>query len=318
MKVERKGHGTGRKKNKKGATEGSNSGGEEETPSAKANSESCENSSSAGRYVRLQQPGKENDPASGTPKKIDHQKTDRNVHSQKGDKNKRGKKEKKPKMDITGQEVQDDEGLFQGFRVRKESVKRLKSLAATLKADSTKSEEEIAETLKRERRKAERELAKFRKMVCFNCRQSGHLLIDCPEAKKDPSKEASTKDQAGNHCFKCGSKDHTSRDCKSKRKGADAYAFATCFICKETGHLAKSCPDNPRGLYPKGGGCRFCGSVEHLKADRDRKAAKDEKLEVKLLASCGKVGAGLEDIVDDNPRAAKKAKVKPQKKVVQF
>ena len=41
------------------------------------------------------------------------QKTDRNVHSQKGDKNKRGKKEKKPKMDITGQEVQDDEGLFQ-------------------------------------------------------------------------------------------------------------------------------------------------------------------------------------------------------------
>ena len=59
---------------------------------------------------------------------------------------------------------------LQGFRVRKESVKRLKSLAATLKADSTKSEEEIAETLKRERRKAERELAKFRKMVCFNCR----------------------------------------------------------------------------------------------------------------------------------------------------
>jgi len=320
MKVERKGHGTGRKKNKnkKGATEGSNSGGEEETPSAKANSESCENSSSAGKYVRLQQPGKENEPASGTPKKIDHQKTDRNVHSQKGDKNKRGKKEKKPKMDITGQEVQDDEGLFQGFRVRKESVKRLKSLAATLKADSTKSEEEIAETLKRERRKAERELAKFRKMVCFNCRQSGHLLIDCPEAKKDPSKEASTKDQGGNHCFKCGSKDHTSRDCKSKRKGADAYAFATCFICKETGHLAKSCPDNPRGLYPKGGGCRFCGSVEHLKADCDRKAQKDERMEVKLFGRTS--SAGLEDVMDDEyPRPAKKNKIeKTNKKVVQF
>ena len=114
MKVERKGHGTGRKKNKnkKSATEGSNSGGEE-TPPAKSNSESCENSSSAGKYVRLQQPGKENEPAAGTPPKKDHQKTDRNVHSQKSDKNKRGKKEKKPKMDITGQEVQDDEGLFQ-------------------------------------------------------------------------------------------------------------------------------------------------------------------------------------------------------------
>ena len=29
------------------------------------------------------------------------------------------------------------------------------------------------------------------------------------------------------------------------------------FNCLQTGHLAKACPDNPRGLYPKGGGCRF-------------------------------------------------------------
>lgn len=31
------------------------------------------------------------------------------------------------------------------------------------------------------------------------------------------------------------------------------YNFATCFICKEQGHIAKQCPDNQRGLYPKGG-----------------------------------------------------------------
>ena len=80
--------------------------------------------------------------------------------------------------------------------------------------------------------------------------------------------------------------------------------------------MAKSCPDNPRGLYPKGGGCRFCGSVEHLKADCNRKAAKDEKLEVKLF---GRVGAGLEDVVDDLKKKDKaNAGGKPLKKVVSF
>ena len=67
-------------------------------------------------------------------------------------------------------------------------------------------------------------------------------------------------------------------------------------------------------LYPKGGGCRFCGSVEHLKADFNRKAAKDEKLEVKLF---GRVGAGLEDVVDDLKKKDKVAG-KPLKKVVSF
>ena len=84
------------------------------------------------------------------------------------------------------------------------------------------------------------------------------------------------------HCFKCGEDSHTSKDCVSKLKGADAYRFAVCFICKEVGHLAKSCSDNPKGLYPKGGGCKFCGSVEHLKADCTRKAQKDKRQEVTL------------------------------------
>ena len=30
------------------------------------------------------------------------------------------------------------------------------------------------------------------------------------------------------------------------------YPFAHCFICGESGHLSRSCPDNPRGLYPNG------------------------------------------------------------------
>ena len=30
------------------------------------------------------------------------------------------------------------------------------------------------------------------------------------------------------------------------------FPYAKCFICGEIGHLSRSCPDNPRGLYPKG------------------------------------------------------------------
>ena len=30
------------------------------------------------------------------------------------------------------------------------------------------------------------------------------------------------------------------------------YPYAKCFICKEIGHIARSCPDNPRGLFPNG------------------------------------------------------------------
>ena len=46
--------------------------------------------------------------------------------------------------------------------------------------------------------------------------------------------------------------------------------------------MAKACPDNPKGLYPNGGGCVFCGSVEHLKRDCPRKLEKDLKSGVKL------------------------------------
>lgn len=34
------------------------------------------------------------------------------------------------------------------------------------------------------------------------------------------------------------------------------FPYAKCFICNEMGHLSRSCPDNPRGLYPKGKGKR--------------------------------------------------------------
>ena len=107
----------------------------------------------------------------------------------------------------------------------------------------------MKEILKKERRKAEKSLAYSKKNVCYQCRQPGHMLIECPQSSKSA---AGKKMNSINKCFKCGSTEHTSKNCHSKLQGADAYRFANCFVCGQTGHLAKACPDNPKGLYPKG------------------------------------------------------------------
>jgi zinc finger CCHC domain-containing protein 9 len=81
------------------------------------------------------------------------------------------------------------------------------------------------------------------------------------------------------------------------------YPYATCFICKESGHLSKSCPENPLGLYPNGGGCAFCASVEHFKRDcPDRKANSKGKPRWKINLSTASGSADADDaIVLDDP-----------------
>ncbi len=44
----------------------------------------------------------------------------------------------------------------------------------------------------------------------------------------------------------------------------DIYTFAECFLCRQTGHLTRTCPSNPRGIYPHGGGCFRCGDKTHM------------------------------------------------------
>ncbi|XP_075235170.1 uncharacterized protein LOC142332567 [Lycorma delicatula] len=142
---------------------------------------------------------------------------------------------------------------FQGFAVKKEDAERLCKLKKDL-LNKGVPRKEIETALQVERRRAEKALTREKKVVCFKCRKFGHNMAECPECE-DPN----------GICFKCGSTEHSVRECRVVQN--DSFKFAHCFICQDQGHIARQCPDNPRGLYPKGGACKICGDVTHLKKD---------------------------------------------------
>ena len=171
MKIERKGKGTGRKKNKRKQVE---------------DTENCEN---VDNFQNKRQKYEY--------KQTNHQQNTSIKGSNNDNRTGRGNKDKNKKVlkDLTGQIVGEGEGLFQGFRVKKQDVKRLQILQKELKNDKSLKQEDVNATLKRERRKAERQLANYHKIVCYNCRKPGHLLADCPDAnncnKATENKQAS-------------------------------------------------------------------------------------------------------------------------------
>ncbi|KAL0821934.1 hypothetical protein ABMA28_005326 [Loxostege sticticalis] len=167
---------------------------------------------------------------------------------------------------INGKEV--ELVRFDGFPVMKKDADRLAELKNNMiKKGIPKSE--VQRTMKLERRRAEKALARMKREVCYNCRKGGHNLSDCPELKsKIPGVDAPE-----GVCFKCGSTEHKQFECKVQKD--KEFKFATCFICKEPGHIARQCPDNPKGLYPNGGCCKLCGDVTHLR--KDCPTVKDQK-----------------------------------------
>lgn len=188
------------------------------------------------------------------------------------------------KIMVNGNEVELE--YIDGFPIKKEDAKIINRLKKEMISKGL-PRSEINRTLKLERRKAEKALAREKKKVCFNCRKFGHNLSECPMLS---SKDELVDTAGAGICFKCGSTEHTSFVCRVE-KGQN-FKFATCFICKEQGHISRQCPDNARGLYPKGGSCRVCGDVTHLKRDCPQFQDQQKKEEAKFY---------VDTIHDGNP-----------------
>ncbi|XP_044030547.1 zinc finger CCHC domain-containing protein 9 [Siniperca chuatsi] len=169
--------------------------------------------------------------------------------------------------------------------------------------------EEVETALKKDRRREDRRIKrqtdKKNNMLCFNCRKPGHGLADCPEADRD-------EEMGRGICYRCGSTEHEIQKCRAKVDPAlGDYPYAKCFICSQTGHLSRSCPDNPKGLYAQGGCCRVCGSVEHFQKDCPEHQASTNSVTVAWLSN--NMSADHEEV----HVPVKKAKPK-QTKVVMF
>ena len=104
----------------------------------------------------------------------------------------------------------------------------------------------------------------------------------------------------GSICYKCGSTDHRIQICPKIKKyitpGQTKIDFgkignlpyANCYVCNKSGHLASFCPESKNGVFPLGGSCRECGSVDHFAADCPTKKKENDG------------GGGSEDGEDSN------------------
>lgn len=174
-------------------------------------------------------------------------------------------------------------------------------LLLTLRPSERRAKAEPKREARREARAAERNAT----TRCFACRGLGHAARDCPSALNaestvlgaDEVARATADVPRGKEtvgiCFRCGSTEHILAKCRrAPPKVGSELPFATCFICAAKvsragsqgiragasvadaplfatqGHLASQCPSNAgRGVYPRGGSCKLCSSVEHLARD---------------------------------------------------
>ncbi|XP_046685226.1 zinc finger CCHC domain-containing protein 9-like [Homalodisca vitripennis] len=194
---------------------------------------------------------------------------------------------------------------FEGFLIKQDDASELKKLRIKLRKQNV-PKEQIKAVMKLERRKAEKALAREKTNVCFHCRKFGHKFSDCPEIKD-------TELSKSGICFKCGSMEHSHFQCKVIQ--SQGFRYAVCFVCKEQGHIARQCPLNPQGQYPKGGSCHLCGEVTHLRKDCP-KATEDNSSNKKVITVEKLKGSNLEEI-EEQPSFNKESNMK-KTSVVKF
>lgn len=146
-----------------------------------------------------------------------------------------------------------------------------------------------------------------KEIMCYQCRQTGHTVANCPSKAKDGAESETL-------CYKCGSTEHALSDCPKRNISERSdLPFATCFLCKEKGHLISGCPKNKKGIYVNGGSCRVCGSQQHLATVCPEKKKKK--------ASDGGKDSDIEDLLEQEiPKVSSSKKKEPKKKrrVVKF
>uniref|UniRef100_A0A0G4HJ28 CCHC-type domain-containing protein n=1 Tax=Chromera velia CCMP2878 TaxID=1169474 RepID=A0A0G4HJ28_9ALVE len=166
---------------------------------------------------------------------------------------------------------------------RRRMYKRLGELKAALRGETTVGGK-VAPSEKKGKKPDFKKEKGQQGVKCLYCREVGHSVKVCRKAKSERAaaekegtedlQEASTavsSSKPSTHltgiCYNCGSKAHSLKACPEPRKPDGSLPFALCFVCKQMGHIVSKCPQNTSGVYPEGGECRTCGSVEHLQRD---------------------------------------------------